>query len=235
MEVDVLTLSGDKSGTVELKDDIFGLEPRRDILHRYVVWQMAKRQAGTHKTKERGEVTGTTKKFVRQKGSGGARHGNRKAPQFVGGGKAHGPRVRSHAIDLPKKVRRLALRHALSAKQGAASLIVLDEARLDDPKTKALIAKFAGLGVKNALIVDRTVDESFARAARNIDNVDVLPVMGANVYDILRRDKLILTKAAVEALEARLAGTLPEQHQPEAPVRAPRVKRGSKTKSEAAA
>ncbi|MEM6649543.1 MAG: 50S ribosomal protein L4 [Pseudomonadota bacterium] len=205
MQVDVLTLNADKSGTVDLKDDIFGLEPRRDILHRYVVWQMAKRQAGTHKAKERGEVAGTTKKFVRQKGSGGARHGNRKAPQFVGGGKAHGPRVRSHAHGLPKKVRRLALRHALSAKQIASELIVIDEAKLDDIKTKALIEKFGKLGIKNALFMDASIDESFAKAARNIPDVDVLPVVGANVYDILRRDKLILTKAAVEGLEARLS------------------------------
>ncbi|MEM9988768.1 MAG: 50S ribosomal protein L4 [Pseudomonadota bacterium] len=205
MQVDVLTLNADKSGTVDLKDDIFGLEPRRDILHRYVVWQMAKRQAGTHKAKERGEVAGTTKKFVRQKGSGGARHGNRKAPQFVGGGKAHGPRVRSHAHGLPKKVRRLALRHALSAKQIASELIVIDEAKLDDVKTKALIEKFGKLGIKNALFMDASIDESFAKAARNIPDVDVLPVVGANVYDILRRDKLILTRAAVEGLEARLS------------------------------
>ena len=205
MQVDVLTLDAEKSGTVELKDDIFGLEPRRDILHRYVVWQMAKRQAGTHKAKERGEVAGTTKKFVRQKGSGGARHGNRKAPQFVGGGKAHGPRVRSHAHSLPKKVRRLALRHALSAKQIASELIVIDTAAMSDAKTKALVEKFGKLGVKNALVIDGAVDEGFARAARNIQNVDVLPVIGANVYDILRRDKLILTKAAIEGLEARLS------------------------------
>ncbi len=210
MEVDVITLDADKSGTVTLRDDVFGLEPRRDILHRYVVWQMAKRQAGTHKAKERGEVAGTTKKFVRQKGSGGARHGNRKAPQFVGGGKAHGPRVRSHAHDLPKKVRRLALKHALSAKQNAAELIVVDEAKMGDAKTKALVEKFAKLGVKSALIIDTTVDENFARAARNIPNVDVLPVIGANVYDILRREKLILTKAAVEGLIQRLDPTSAE-------------------------
>ncbi|MGV6803889.1 MAG: 50S ribosomal protein L4 [Ruegeria sp.] len=206
MQVDVLTLDAGKAGTVDLKDDIFGLEPRRDILHRYVVWQLAKRQAGTHKAKERGEIAGTTKKFVRQKGSGGARHGNRKAPQFVGGGKAHGPRVRSHAHSLPKKVRRLALRHALSAKQFASELIVVDNASMDDPKTKSLVEKFGKLGVKNALIIDQTVDSGFAKAARNIPEVDVLPVVGANVYDILRREKLILTKAALAGLEARLAG-----------------------------
>lgn len=205
MQVDVLTLNAEKSGTVELKDDIFGLEPRRDILHRYVVWQMAKRQTGTHQAKERGDVAGTTKKFVRQKGSGGARHGNRKAPQFVGGGKAHGPRVRSHAHDLPKKVRRLALRHALSAKQTAAELIIIDEAQLAEGKTKVLAERFGKLGVKSALVMDASFDEGFARAVQNLDGIDVLPVVGANVYDILSHDKLILTKAAVEGLEARLS------------------------------
>jgi len=205
MEVDVLTLGADKSGAASLNEDIFGLEPRKDILHRYVVWQLAKRQAGTHKTKERGEVAGSTKKIVRQKGSGGARHGNKKAPQFRGGGKAHGPRVRSHAVDLPKKVRKLALRHALSAKQGAGELIVIDEAKLDDGKTSALAAKLKHHGLKSALIMDGAFDENFARAARNLDGVNVLPVAGANVYDILKHEKLVLTKAAVEGLEARLA------------------------------
>lgn len=205
MQVDVITLDAAKTGTVELKDEIFGLEPRRDILHRCVVWQLAKRQQGTHQAKERNMVVGTSKKSVKQKGSGGARHGNRKAPNFVGGGKAHGPRVRSHAIDLPKKVRRLALRHALSAKRFASELIIIDDARLSDAKTRMLVEKFGKLGATNALIIDVTVDEAFGRAARNIPNIDVLPVIGANVYDILRRDKLILTRAAVEGLEARLA------------------------------
>lgn len=211
MQIDVLTLDASKAGDLDLRDDIFGLEPRADILHRYVVWQQAKRQQGTHKAKERGEVTGTTKKFVRQKGSGGARHGNRKAPQFVGGGKAHGPRVRSHAHDLPKKVRRLALRHALSAKQGAAELIIIDEATVADVKTKVLAEKLQKLGVRNTLVIDQSVDEGFARAARNLDGVDVLPVIGANVYDILRHDKLILTRAAVEGLYARLDGSAAAQ------------------------
>jgi large subunit ribosomal protein L4 len=205
MKHDVVTLkAGAKDGTVDLDDAIFGLEPRKDILHRMVTYQLAKRQAGTHKTKERGEVAGSTKKFVRQKGSGGARHGNRKAPQFVGGGKAHGPRVRSHAISLQKKVRRLALKHALSAKVKADELIIIDDASLADAKTKALVTNFARLGVKNALIVDAQVDENFKKAANNIPDVDVLPVVGANVYDILRREKLVLTKSAVEGLEARL-------------------------------
>lgn len=205
MKVDVITLdAGKKAGDIELDEAIFGLEPRKDILHRCVTWQLAKRQQGTHKAKERGEVTGTTKKFVRQKGSGGARHGNRKAPQFVGGGKAHGPRVRSHAIGLQKKVRRLALRHALSAKQGASELIIIDDAKLADAKTKALASSFSKLGLKNALIVDAQVDENFMKAARNLPDIDLLPVVGANVYDILRREKLVLTKSAVEGLEARL-------------------------------
>jgi large subunit ribosomal protein L4 len=205
MQVDVITLDAEKSGSLELSDAVFGLDPRRDILHRCVTWQLAKRQQGTHKVKERGEVAGTTKKFVRQKGSGGARHGNKKAPQFVGGGVAHGPRPRSHAHSLPKKVRALALRHALSAKANAAELIVIDTAAMDDPKTSALAKKLQGLGLRNALFVDATVNEGFARAARNLKDVDVLPVIGANVYDILRREKLVLTRAAAEALEARLA------------------------------
>ncbi len=204
MQLDVLNLDNEKTGSIDLDDGVFGLEPRRDILHRMVVYQLAKRQQGTHKTKERNEVSATGKKFVRQKGSGGARHGDKKAPQFRGGGKAHGPRVRSHAIDLPKKVRRLAMKHALSAKAGAQELIVIDDARLDAPKTKALLERFAKLGVGDALVVDAEVNETFGLAARNIKGVDVLPLAGANVYDILRREKLVLTRAAVEGLEARL-------------------------------
>ena len=206
MKIDVVTLANEKAGSVDLDEAIFGLEPRKDILHRCVTWQLAKRQQGTHKVKERGEVAGTTKKFVRQKGSGGARHGNRKAPIFVGGGVAHGPRVRSHAIDLPKKVRKLALRHALSAKHGASELIIIDDAKLDEAKTRALVSTFAKLGLTDALIVDTEIDENFRKAARNVPGVDVLPVIGANVYDILRRSKLVLTKSAVEGLEARLKG-----------------------------
>ena len=206
MEAKVTTLDAGDAGTIQLPDEVFGLDPRRDILHRVVTWQMAKRQQGTHKTKERGEVTGSTRKIVRQKGSGGARHGNRKAPQFRGGGVAHGPRVRSHAHKLPKKVRALGLRHALSAKANAAELIVIDDATLGEVKTSQLARQLTGLGIKNALFVDASVDEGFARAARNLKDVDVLPVMGANVYDILRREKLVLTKSAVEGLQARLAG-----------------------------
>ncbi|NNU14835.1 50S ribosomal protein L4 [Parvularcula sp. ZS-1/3] len=210
MEVDVLKLGADKSGAASLNEEVFGLEPRKDLLHRYVVWQLARRQAGTHKTKERGEVAGSTKKIVRQKGSGGARHGNKKAPQFRGGGKAHGPRVRSHAFDLPKKVRRLALRHALSAKQGAGELIVIDEAKLDAPKTSELASKLKAHDLKSALIMDVSFDENFSKAAKNLDGIDILPVAGTNVYDILKHDKLVLTKAAVEGLEARLLGTAKE-------------------------
>ncbi|MGF1543436.1 MAG: 50S ribosomal protein L4 [Parvularculaceae bacterium] len=204
MQVDVLNLDSEKAGSIDLDDAIFGLEPRKDILHRMVTYQLAKRQQGTHKSKERNEISATGKKFVRQKGSGGARHGDKKAPQFRGGGKAHGPRVRSHAIDLPKKVRRLALRHALSAKAVAGELVILDGASLNAPKTKALADRLEKLGLANVLVVDANVDENFGRAARNIVGIDVLPLAGANVYDILRREKLALTRAAVEGLEARL-------------------------------
>lgn len=204
MKADVLSMDAKKSGSIDLDDAIFGLEPRKDILHRCVVYQLAKRQQGTHKAKERNEIRGTTKKFGRQKGSGGARHGNRKANIFVGGGVSHGPRPRSHAINLPKKVRRLALKHALSSKAAAGSLIVIDEAKLKEAKTKELVDAFSKLDIANALIVDASVDEKFGLATRNLPEIDMLPVVGANVYDILRKDKLVLTKAAVEGLEARL-------------------------------
>ncbi|MAB14428.1 50S ribosomal protein L4 [Parvibaculum sp.] len=204
MKADVTTLDAGKAGSVELLDEVFALEPRADILHRMVSYQLAKRQAGTHKTKGRSEIAATGKKFVRQKGSGGARHGDRKAPQFRGGGKAFGPVVRSHTIDLPKKVRALALRHALSSKAKSDNLVIIDEAKLTEPKTKAAKEAFAKLGLSNALIIDGAeLDSNFAKAASNIPNVDVLPVQGINVYDILRREKLVLTKAAVESLEAR--------------------------------
>ncbi len=204
MKIDVLSMGGKKAAAIDLDDAIFGLEPRADILHRCVVYQLAKRQQGTHHAKERGEVSATSKKFGNQKGGGGARHGNRAAPLFRGGGKAHGPRVRSHAIDLPKKVRRLALKHALSSKQADGSLFILDEAKIKDAKTKAVAEAFAKLDIANALIVDAQIDEDFGRAARNIVGINLMPVMGANVYDILRAKKLVLTKAAVEGLEARL-------------------------------
>ena len=204
MKIDLKTLEGASAGSVELSDAIFGLEPRADIIHRMVLWQLAKRQAGTHKTKTRAEIARTGKKIYRQKGTGGARHGSARAPVFRGGGRAMGPVVRSHEHDLPKKVRALALKHALSAKVKAGGLIVVDDVKLAEPKTKVLAERFGKLGVANALIIGGAqVEENFARAARNISNVDVLPVQGINVYDILRRDTLVLSKAAVDALEAR--------------------------------
>ena len=204
MELEVKTLDGAVAGTVALSDEIFGLDPRADILQRVVRWQLAKRQAGTHKTLTRTEVTKTGKKMYRQKGTGGARHGNKAAPQFRGGGKAFGPVVRSHEHDLPKKVRALGLKLALSAKAKGANIVVLDEAVAADPKTKALRIKLAALGLTNALIIDgATPQDQFRLAARAIPQIDVLPVQGINVYDILRRDTLVLTKAAVSALEER--------------------------------
>ncbi len=205
MKIDVVKLDAGKAGSIDLDDAIFGIEEiRSDILQRAVKWQLSRRQAGTHKTKERGEINRTKKKFGRQKGGGGARHGARSAPIFVGGGVAHGPRVRSHATELPKKVRALALKHALSSKAGAKQLVVIDEARLDAPKTKDLTAKLGKLGLGSALVIDgETLDENFARAARNIPLVDVLPAQGLNVYDVLRRDTLVLTKAAVEKINER--------------------------------
>ncbi|WP_370237672.1 MULTISPECIES: 50S ribosomal protein L4 [Henriciella] len=205
MELAVKTLDGKAAGKATVDEAVFGLtDIRADLLHRTVRWQLAKRQAGTHKTQSRDEVSVTTKKFIRQKGSGGARHGSRNAPIFVGGAVAHGPRVRSHAHDLPKKVRKLALAHALSAKVKGDALIIIDDAKLDAAKTKELSAKFKGLGVDNALIIAGTeVDDNFAKAARNIPNIDVLPVAGLNVYDILRRKQLVVTKSALEGIGAR--------------------------------
>jgi len=204
MKTDVTTLEATKSGTVDLNDSVYGLELRADLLHRMVNYQLASRQAGTHKTKNRSEIVGTTKKFGRQKGSGGARHGNRKSNIFIGGGRAHGPVVRSHATKLPKKVRILALKTALSSKVKAEQLIVLDKAESKDGKTSVLRNQLSKLGITSALIIDGSdVNENFARAARNIEKIDVLPVQGINVYDILRRDYLVLTKAAIDSLEER--------------------------------
>ncbi|SFJ90712.1 50S ribosomal protein L4 [Jannaschia pohangensis] len=204
MKLDVIKLDGGKAGSVELSDDLFGLEPRRDILFRVVRWQRNKAQAGTHKVKTRSEVSYSTKKIVRQKGSGGARHGSRKAPIFRKGGVYKGPTPRSHAHDLTKKFRRLGLLHALSAKAQAGKLVILDDLSAAG-KTGALAKQIDGLGWKRALIIDgATVNEDFAQASRNLANVDVLPSMGANVMDILKRDTLVITKAGVEALEARL-------------------------------
>lgn len=204
MKTDVTTLEATKSGSVDLNESVYGLGLRADLLHRMVNYQLASRQAGTHKTKNRSEIVGTTKKFGRQKGGGGARHGNRKSNIFVGGGRAHGPVVRSHATKLPKKVRTLALKTALSSKVQAAQLIVLDKAESKDGKTSVLRNQLTKLGITSALIIDGSdVNENFARAARNIEKIDVLPVQGINVYDILRRDHLVLTKAAIESLEER--------------------------------
>lgn len=207
MKASVKTLDAKSAGSLDLADAIFGLEPRQDLLQRIVRYQLLKRQAGTHATKDRSQITASTRKIVRQKGSGGARHGARSAPQFRGGGKSFGPKPRSHAIGMPKKVRALALRHALSSKAKAGELIVLDAAQSKDGKTKALRSQFSKLDVTNALIIDGAdLNEPFARAARNIPNIDVLPIQGINAYDILRRRKLVLTKAAVAALEARFNG-----------------------------
>ncbi len=204
MKADVQTIDAKKAGSVELADHIFGLEPRVDIIHRVIQWQLNKRQQGTHQAKSRGEINRTTKKFGNQKGGGGARHGSRKAGIFVGGGKAFGPRFRSHETSLNKKVRALGLRHALSTKAKASEIVIIDKAEVKEAKTKLIQAAFAKLGWVNALIIDgATLNEGFANAARNIPNIDVLPVQGINVYDILRRKNLVLTKAAVEALEAR--------------------------------
>ena len=204
MKADVQTLDATKAGSVELADHIFGLEPRVDIIHRVIQWQLNKRQQGTHQAKSRGEINRTTKKHGNQKGGGGARHGSRKAGIFVGGGKAFGPRFRSHETSLNKKVRALGLRHALSTKAKASEIIIIDKAEVKEAKTKLIQAAFAKLGWVNALIIDGAIlNEGFANAARNIPNIDVLPVQGINVYDILRRKNLVLTKAAVEALEAR--------------------------------
>ena len=205
MKLDVQTIDGKKSGSVDLDKAVFGQEPRKDILHRMVRYQLAKRQQGTHHVQERGEVKKTTKRIGKQKGGGTARHGNGSVSQFRGGGKAHGPRVRSHAHGLPKKVRAMALRHALSAKAGAKELIIIDDAALKAAKTADLRKSLGKLGVTNALIVSGSeVETNFAKAARNIPNLDVLPSQGANVYDILKRHTLVLTKQAVQDLEARL-------------------------------
>ena len=204
MELQVKTLEGGAAGSITVSDEIFGLDPRTDLIHRVVRWQLAKRQAGTHKALGRSEVSGTTKKFVRQKGSGGARHGNKKAPQFRGGGKAFGPVVRDHSHDLPKKVRALGLKHVLSAKAKSDSIVIVEDAKAAEAKTKALKDQFAKLGLTSALIIDGSeLDRNFALAARNIPMVDVLPVQGINVYDIMRAHTLVLTKAAVAALEER--------------------------------
>ena len=204
MDLKITTLAGADAGKISVSDEVFGLEPREDILQRVVRWQLAARQQGSHKTKGRAEISRTGAKMYKQKGTGRARHSSARAPQFRGGGKAHGPVVRSHAHDLPKKVRALGLKHALSAKAKASELIVIDDMASTDGKTKALVAQFASLGLANALLIGGAeLDQNFKRAVSNIPNIDVLPVQGINVYDILRRGKLVLSKSAVEALEER--------------------------------
>jgi large subunit ribosomal protein L4 len=205
MKLQVTSLDNQATGDIDLADEIFALPVRRDILARMVNWQLAKRRAGTHKAKGISDISGTTKKPWRQKGTGRARQGSLRSPQFRGGAVIFGPVVRSHEFGLQKKVRRLALKTALSAKQAEGKLVVLDKAQVDAPKTGTLADRFRALGWESVLIIDgQTLDENFARAARNLPKVDVLPQQGANVYDILRRDTLVLTRDAVAALEARL-------------------------------
>ncbi|MBD1204556.1 MAG: 50S ribosomal protein L4 [Rhodobacteraceae bacterium] len=205
MKLDVIKLDGGKAGSIDLDEALFGLEPRADILHRVVRWQRAKAQAGTHSVLGKSDVSYSTKKIYRQKGTGGARHGSRKAPIFRHGGVYKGPTPRSHAHDLPKKFRALGLRHALSAKAKAGELVIVDSLAMAEAKTAMLAKTVKERGWKRVLIIDGAdVDANFALAARNIEGIDVLPTIGANVYDILKRDTLVITKAGVEALEARL-------------------------------
>ena len=204
MDLKVTTLDGKEAGSVSLNKEIFGLEPRDDLIQRCIVWQLAKRRAGTHAVKNRADIARTGKKSGPQKGSGGARHGSQRANLFRGGGRSFGPHPRDHAVELPKKVRALALRHALSSKAKDGNILVVDTFAVKEAKTKVLAAQFEKLELANALLIGGdAIDEGFGRAARNIPNIDVLPIQGINVYDILRRHKLVLTKAAVDALEAR--------------------------------
>ncbi|MEP2978581.1 MAG: 50S ribosomal protein L4 [Lentilitoribacter sp.] len=206
MDIAVSTLAGKESGKVSLSETVFGLEPRQDIIQRVVRWQLAKKQQGTHKTLGRSEVSRTGAKMYKQKGTGKARHHSARAPQFRGGGKAHGPVVRDHSHSMPKKIRSLALKHALSAKLASEDLIILDEMASKEAKTKTLSGSLDKMGIKNALFIGGAeLDANFKLAAQNIPNIDVLPVQGINVYDILRRGKLVLSKDAVAALEERLA------------------------------
>lgn len=204
MKISVVGKNSKQVQEVELSDDVYGLEPREDILFRVVSWQLAKRRAGTHKVKERGDVSGSTKKIVRQKGSGGARHGSKRGAQFRGGGIIFGPVVRDHAHSLPKKIRNLGMRMALSAKLKTGNLIVVDSLEATSPKTKDALQVLANLNVNSALLVDASVNENMLKSITNIHNVDLLPQIGANVYDIIRREKLVLTLEAAKALEERL-------------------------------
>ncbi len=206
MKLDVITLDGKKAGDIEVSDAIFGLEKRADILHRVITWQLAKRRAGTHAVQFRSDVSGTTKRIGRQKGGGTARHGAGKVSQFRSGGRAFGPIPRDHGFKLPKKVRALGLKTALSSKQADQKLIIIDDFAMKEAKTSAMVAKLAKLGLSNALFIDGAdVNDQFANSIRNIPNIDALPTQGANVYDILRRDTLVLSKAAVAKLEERLS------------------------------
>ncbi len=205
MKIDVTSFDGQTAGSIELSDEVFGLEPRADLIFRMIRWQLAKRRAGTHAVKNRAEIARTGKKMYKQKGTGGARHGSARVPQFRGGGRAFGPQVRSHEHDLTKKVKTLALKHALSAKAKDGAIVIWENAQLAEPKTKLLKAGFDKTGLASALIIDGAAPQiNFALAARNLPKIDVLPVEGVNVYDIIRRDKLVLTRSAVDALEARL-------------------------------
>ena len=204
MKIDVTSLNGENAGSIDLDDAIFGLAPREDLIARMVRYQLAKRRAGTHQTLGRADISRTGKKLYKQKGTGSARHGSARVPQFRGGGRAFGPLVRSHGHELPKKLRALALKHALSAKAREGQIMIFAQAHSADGKTKSLKASLAKLGLTNALIIDgKEPDAAFRLAARNIPQIDVLPIQGINVYDIMRREKLILTKAAIEGLEAR--------------------------------
>jgi large subunit ribosomal protein L4 len=205
VKIDVTSFDGQTAGSIELSDEVFGLDPRADLIFRMIRWQLAKRRAGTHAVKNRAEIARTGKKMYKQKGTGGARHGSARVPQFRGGGRAFGPQVRSHEHDLTKKVKALALKHALSAKAKDGAIVIWENAQLAEPKTKLLKAGFDKTGLASALIIDGAAPQiNFALAARNLPKIDVLPVEGVNVYDIIRRDKLVLTRSAVDALEARL-------------------------------
>ena len=205
MKINVIDISSKASGTTNLSDTIFGLEPRKDILHRTVVYQLAKKRAGTHKVKNRAEITATTKKMYKQKGTGSARHGSKKVPQFRGGGRAFGPHPRDHSIKLTKKFRKLALKHALSSKLKDGNIVILSEAKLSKPKTSLLVKSLQKMAVDSALFIDaQEFDKNFELATMNIPNIDILPVQGINVYDMLKRDKLFITKAALKEIEGRL-------------------------------
>ena len=205
MDLKITALEGEATGSVSLSDDIFGLEPRQDLIQRCIVWQLAKRRAGTHKVLTRAEVNRTKKKLYAQKGTGQARHGARSAPLFVGGAKAMGPVQHSHEFDLPKKVKALGLRHALSAKAKGGAIVIIEDSKTPAIKTNDLAKRFGKLGFTSALVVDGEFDKNFALSARNLSHVSLLPASGLNVYDILRREKLVLTKAAVKAIEERLS------------------------------